>query len=148
MSEIRDALHNKVGLKELLEFMHKFGHEDSNLGGSCSFQSCTSSNIDRKVSSLNESTIFAELFLKLSYKHWPSKLNKMNKYVEESNAKHPKRPTKLFTESEFLVDHAIIIGAACYSQSGAALFTTGKDEEDAWDSISPKARFDRHMKLH
>ena len=44
--------------------------------------------------------------------------------------------------------HAIIIGATCYSQSGAALFTAGNEEDDTWDSISPKARFERYMKLY
>ena len=148
LAEIRDELSNKLGLKNLLEFMYEFGYDDSNSRGSCSFNSCTSSNIDRKVSSLNESTIFVELFLKLSYKHWLSKLEKMNRHVEETNTKNPKRPTKMFTPSEFLVGHAIIIGAACYSQSGAALFTAGKEEDDTWDSISPKARFERYMKLY
>ena len=91
---------------------------------------------------MNDSTIFIELFSKLSYENWPSKLEKMNWHAEESNANYPKRITKLFSPSEFLIGHVIIIGTACYSQQRAALFLQGKDNEDAWDSIAPKARFD------
>ena len=112
----------KYGLKKLLELLHKYGYDGSESRSSCSFQSCTSSNIDGKISSLKDSTIFAELFLMLSYKDWTKKLDKMNRYVKEENEKYPKKPIKLFTQSEFLTGHAIIIGVSCYSQSGAAYF--------------------------
>jgi len=148
LADIRDELRAKYGLKKLLELLHKYGYDGSESRGSCSFQSCTSSNIDGKISSLKDSTIFAELFLMLSYKDWTKKLDKMNRYVKEENEKHPKKPIKLFTQSEFLTGHAIIIGASCYSQSGAALFSEGKDQDDSWDTITHKARFDRYMKLY
>ena len=59
----------------------------------------------------------------------------MNQHAEELNTKHPKRPTKLFTTSEFLIGCAIMIGAVFHSQSGVVLFATGKDDADAWDLI-------------
>ena len=64
--EVYDVPQSKIGLKNLLELAHKFGYEENN---SCSFKSCTSSNIDRKVLNPNKSVIFAELFLKLMHKN-------------------------------------------------------------------------------
>ena len=147
LANIREELKNKYGLKKLLELLCEHGHDDNESRGSCSFQSCTSSNMHGKTSSLKESTMFAELFLQLSYKDWKNKLDKMNRYVEDDNIKHPNKAIKLFTKSEFLTGHAIIIGASCYSQSGKALFSEGKDSDDEWDTITRKARFDRFMKL-
>ena len=68
LADIRDELLNKLGLKNMLEFTHDHRCNDNDSRGSCPFVSCTSSNIDRKVSSLNELVFFAELFLKLSHK--------------------------------------------------------------------------------
>ena len=113
LTEIRDTLSSKIGFKNLLEFLYKFGYEESNSSNSCSFESCTSSNIDRKALSSNESTIFAELFLKLIYKNWEGKLEKMNHYIEESNASNPKKAIKIFDKTDFIIGHALIIGAAC-----------------------------------
>ena len=78
--EFRDNLSNKLDLNKLLEFLNQFGYEVSNSCKSCSL-SFTSSNSDLKVKSLQESTIFAELFLKLMYKDWHAKLGKMNRYI-------------------------------------------------------------------
>ena len=133
--EIRDTLSSKIGFKNLLEFLYKFGYEESNSNNSCSFESCTSSNIDRKALSPNESTIFAELFLKLMYKNWEGKLEKMNYYIEESNASNPKKAIKIFNKTDFIIGHALIIGATCYCQSGLVLFAYGKEQEEAWDTI-------------
>ena len=69
LSDVRDELSNKLGLKKLSEFVCDHRCNDNNSRSSCSFISCTSSNIDRKALSLNESTIFAELFLKLTHKN-------------------------------------------------------------------------------
>ena len=63
LAEVRDTLASKIGFKNLLEFLCKFRCEESKSQNSCSFESCTSSNIDRKALSPNESAIFAELFL-------------------------------------------------------------------------------------
>ena len=88
-----------------------------------------SSNIDHEISSLKESAIFAELYLELSYKDWTKKLEKISRYAERENAEYPRKSIKLFTPSEFLIGHAIIIGASCYSSSGTALFSEGKDQD-------------------
>ena len=73
---IQNALSSKIGLKNLLEFLYMLGCEETNSKNSCSFESYTSSNINRKVLSFNESINFAELFLKLMHKNWLSKAGK------------------------------------------------------------------------
>ena len=92
--------------------------------------SCTSSNVDRKILSLNDCAIFAELFLQLMCKRWPSKLEKMNQHAEESSKNHLKTVTKLFSHSKFLTGHAIIAEAVFHSQLEVVLFSKGKDQED------------------
>ena len=93
VAKVRDDLSSKLGLKNFLEFLYKYRYEDYE---STSFESCTSSNIDRNIIPLKQSTIFAELFLKLIYKDWLSKVEKMNRFIEEHNNKNPKR-IKIFT---------------------------------------------------
>lgn len=145
LADLRDSHYNKIGFNNLLEFLHKYGYEENN---SCSFESCTSSNVDRKTLDPNKSIIFAELFLKMMYKNWEDKLLKMNRYIEDYNVKNEKKTIRVFDKSEFIIGHALIIGAACYCQSGSVLFSNGKDKEDSWDSIMMNARFDRYMKLY
>ena len=75
----------------------------------------------------NESIIFAELFLKLIYKNWEGKLEKMNYYIKESNASNSKKAIKIFDKTDFIIGYALIIGAACYCQSGSVLFAYSKE---------------------
>ena len=146
VSEFRDNLSNRLGLSRLTEFLNQFGYEEDTSRDSCSY---TSSNCNMKVQSLQESTIFAELFLKLMYKDWDEKLIKMNRYIEEHNAKNPKRTIKKFERWDFVIGHALLIGASCYCQSGSMLFNDSKDSGDnTWDTIIPNAHFNRYMKLY
>ena len=66
--DIGDESKSKFSIKNLLEFLYEHSYNESDSRGSCSFASCTSSNIDWKILSLKESVIFAELYLELSYK--------------------------------------------------------------------------------
>ena len=59
----------------------------------------------------------------------------MNRFIEEHNNKSPKR-MKTFTQSEFLIAYAIIIGVSCYYQSGSVLFNDKKDQEEMWDTVT------------
>ena len=148
VSEYRDNLSNKFGLNHLLEFLNEFGYEMDSSQESCSL-SFTSSNCNLQVKSLQESTIFAELFLKLMYKDWDAKLVKMNRYIEEQNTSTPKRTIKKFERWDFIIGHALLIGASCYCQSGSALFMSSKERnEDMWDTVIQNARFDQYMKLY
>ena len=74
LAEIHNTLRSKIGLKNLLQLARKFGCEENNIW---SFQSCTSSNIDRKFLSLNKSAIFEELLFKLMHKNREEKLKKI-----------------------------------------------------------------------
>ena len=66
----REKLLSRVSLNKALEFLCQFRHEErNNSDNSCSFESITSSNIGRLLKSLSESTMFAELFLKLLHKN-------------------------------------------------------------------------------
>ena len=116
-------------MKDTLEFLVKFGYDNNKSNNSCSFESVTSSNIGRKVMSLNESTIFAELFFKLIHKNWENKFNKINYCADESNTKHLRRQIKLFEKSEFITGHTLLIRACCYYQSGLALFNIPKENK-------------------
>ena len=71
-----------------MEFLAKFSYDDDKLSNSCSSESITSSSIGRKAMNLNESTIFAEFFLKLICKNWKDKFNQMNHCIDGSNTKN------------------------------------------------------------
>ena len=127
VANIRDTLSSKLRFDNLLEFLCKYSYDNNKSENSYSFVSCTSSNIDRNVKNLHESTIFAELFLKLICKDWEAKLSKMNCYVQAINEKNLKRKIKIFSKAEFLIGHALIIGATYYSQSGSVLFRSNNN---------------------
>ena len=72
----------------------------------------------------------------------------MNRYIEESNASNPKKGIKIFDKTDFIIGYALIISTACYCQSGSVLFAYGKEQEEAWDTIIQRARFNKYMKLY
>ena len=135
-----------------MEFLQKFGYKTEDSGGSCSMSqvgSHTSSNFSGEVHSLKDSTIFAELFLKLMYKDWPSKLEKMNRCIDKQNQLQAKKHIKRFERWDFIVGHALLIGASCFCQSGSMLFGgSQKESDELWDTVVQKAKFDRYMKLY
>ena len=109
----------------------------------------------------------AILFMLLAYVdgEWERPLNEMNRKMEiynNFNARKSKkfRTIPLFSEKEFVVAHALLIGAADCSERGEALWVTDSrdknkkkdqrelDLERYWTSISPKADFGKHMRLY
>ena len=63
VSDKKEKLETRIGLNNLLEFLHQFGCEErDNSNLSCSFESVKSSNIDGPLKSSPESTMFVELF--------------------------------------------------------------------------------------
>ncbi len=87
-----------------------------------------------------------KLFLHLLAPRWQDKLGKMNCAVEQHNSSE--RGTKIhpFSESEFLVDIGLIVGAVQYGTKGSSLWLNGKRSSEAdWCSILPHPNCDRFM---
>ena len=71
----------------------------------------------------------------------------INQLIRKGN-KRSKIEIKDFELWDLVIDHALIIGASCYCQSGYILFNDSKDNEDKWDTIMQKANFSKHTKLY
>ena len=83
----KNKLVAKIGLKNLLEFLCLFSYkEKDSSNNSYFFQSAPSNNIDRNKKSLQEITVFTELYLLLSYKGQKSSLRRRSKIIETCSA--------------------------------------------------------------
>ena len=72
----------------------------------------------------------------------------MNHYIKSEGKSNPKRKINPFSKSEFLIGYALLIGTACYLQSGSVLFSSTNEGNKTWDTIMNQVRFDRYMKLY
>ena len=104
----------------------------------------------------------AILYMLLAYvdREWERPLVQMNKKIEMYNNYHSRKNRKFraisqFTEREFIIAHAIVIGAADCSDRGEQLWggdkSKGQSDEDFekyWNSISPRPDFTELMKLY
>jgi hypothetical protein len=86
-------------------------------------------------------------FLMLLFKDWKEKVVKMNEAVVASKAK-----CKLFSQKEFLVGLAVLIGAAELAQRGCDLFSIkdmlteeSEDKNEAWKSLCAGPHFERFI---
>ena len=109
-----------------------------------SFQYPTAASSDGTSSSVSplkppqhsRCTIFAKMFLELLYMDWHEMLVKFNKAVDKGNTVGSGRDARRFTGSEFIVGHAILIAATCYSVIGSKLWNSNvDDEDDDWETI-------------
>jgi hypothetical protein len=85
--------------------------------------------------------VLVEIFLRAAFLDWKEKFNKLNAAVAAEKCK-----CKKFSEEEFLVGLALIIGAAEFSQKGVDLFGSKNEEEedeDVWHSISTSPHFEQ-----
>ena len=103
----------------------------------------------------NSSLPLAELILQLLYKdgEWQLYLDTMNKNVQAFNNSLGRRESKkkkisLFTKKEFLIGHAILIGAADCSERGDNLWASSKDNKwkSHWLSILQPTTFGRYTR--
>ncbi|MFO0446461.1 MAG: hypothetical protein ACK51L_02220 [bacterium] len=86
-------------------------------------------------------TVFAEIFLKLTFKDWQAKVQQLNMAIVTAKAN-----VKKFTNQEFLVALGLIIGSADFSQVGKELFSrTDKKNTEFWESIAPLPHFEAIM---
>jgi hypothetical protein len=98
---------------------------------------------DFNCSSYKKSEVLVQMFLQVSFLDWKENVNKLNAAVEAEKCK-----CKKFSEEEFLVGLALIIGAAEFSQKGVDLFGSKNvelDDEDVWHSISTSPHFEQYM---
>ena len=70
----------------------------------------------------------------------------MNQCIEEANQTNPKKAMKIFNKVDFIISHALIAGTACHCQSRSVLFGSNKEQEDAWDVIMQRSRFQKCIK--
>ncbi len=66
--------------------------------------------------------VFSALFLHLTFQDWRASLQKMNAAIACHNDQEADNNVNLFSESEFLTDFALMIGALCYSDQGKLLW--------------------------
>ena len=97
----------------------------------------SSSKFPLKPPSHKKCTIFAKMFLSLMYEDWKDALVRFNHQIDQSIKERSGREVIRFSKFEFLVAHALMIAATCYSTSGNKLWNSGRndDEEDHWDLI-------------
>lgn len=93
-----------------------------------------------------KSEVLLEFFLQLSFIDWKEKVKKMNDAIASASCK-----CKKFSDEEFLIGLALMIGSSEFSQKGVELFSSkdqvcnDDDEEDFWRSISPSPQFEQYM---
>jgi len=91
-----------------------------------------------------QSEVLADIFLQLSFMDWKCKVEKMNEAVKAEKCKCRK-----FSQEEFLIGLALIIGAAEFSQKGVDFFGSKEildnKDDDLWHSISASPRFEQYM---
>jgi hypothetical protein len=99
---------------------------------------------DFSSNNYKRSEVIADIFLKLMFVDWKSKVEKLNQAVENERCK-----CKKFTAEEFLTGLALIIGSSEFSQKGVDLFGSSREEDDVdddyWHSISTNPHFEQYM---
>ena len=129
-----------VGIDELLR-SEKFKDPVSECNDS-------TSKIPYRPVKQSKCTVFAIMFLRLMFVNWHCSLDKFNGCVRKYNNNEP-RKVKEFSKAEFLVGHAIMVGAAVFLMSGSRLWDMPNDEDgDEWDSMIQPPGFRQYMKLY
>jgi hypothetical protein len=98
------------------------------------------------IENYKKSDIFVSIFLKVAFKNWKEKVVKMNEAVQASKSK-----VRDFTQSEFLMGLAILVGATEFSKRGSDLFSVndqGEGNEKKWVSLCPDPEFEKLMPFY
>lgn len=96
-------------------------------------------------STVKKSEVVRHIFLRLLFKKWNEKVERLNEAVMASKSK-----CKAFTEKEFLCGLAVIVGAAEFAKRGSDLFSV-KDkgdedgDEEVWASLCQEPHFEQIM---
>ena len=92
-------------------------------------------------------TIFAKMFLNLTYNEWQESVADLNKVIDSHNTAQAKS-IKHFSHAEFLTAHAVIIASAIYSMKGARLWDNDEKDDGEWETVLKSPGFDKYMKLY
>ena len=145
----RDRREKTVGYRDIQRLQVEEEFTDPSLTSGASILSRSSFFI--RPPQIGNCTIFAKMFLSMLYLDWRSSYSKMNSCITKQNSEITSKKIRLFTPSEFIVAHALCIGASCYAICGKKLWVTGYDktsEDDQWESIIECPNFDKHMRLY
>jgi hypothetical protein len=105
------------------------------------------------IDKLEESQLpLTDLFLYFMFKdgEWKRWLRTMYQRISTLNI-NSTRPIKLFSPKEFLIGHALLIGASDCSERGKMLWQSQSDHSDhtkAWQSIAEHTIFTPYMRLY
>ena len=145
----RDEREKTVGFRNIQRLQVEEEFTDPSLASGASIPSRSSFFI--RPPEIGNCTIFAKMFMNMLYLDWRSSYSKMNSCITKQNSDNNSKKIRLFTSSEFIVAHALLIGASCYAICGKKLWITGYDktsEDDQWESIIECPNFDKHMRLY
>ena len=138
---------NNVGYNNIKQLLRTEKFEDP---AAASDDGTSNSNTPHRPRDTEQCTIFAKMFLNLTFKNWRSKYTKFNECIKLYNNKNPKA-IKEFLIGEYLTCFALFIGAVVFSASGARLWDIkgdNKQREMEWASIVQPPGFDDHIKLY
>ena len=142
----RKATMKELGYKDITALKEEDRFHDPTVASS---DGTSSSVFPLKPPQHDKCTIFAKMFLALMYMDWHEMLAKFNEAVDKGNKGRSGREVRKFNGFEFIVGHAILIAATCYSVIGCKLWNSNvDDEDDDWETILECPGFEKYMKLY
>ena len=136
-----------VGYNNIKQLLQTEKFEDP---AAASDDGTSNSNTPHRPRDIEQCTMFAMMFLTLTFKNWRSKYTKFNECINLYNDKNPKA-VKEFSLCEYLTCFALFIGAVVFSASGARLWDIkgdSKQRDMEWASIVQPPGYDEHIKLY
>ena len=140
------AIHTKsIGHKAIEELLQEENFQDP---VSASGDVTSNSQTPLRPTDVSKSTVFAKMWLNLAFVNWRVSMEDLNRCVDKHNITAVKK-MKLFSTSEFLCAHSIIIAAAACSMNGSRLWNNnGEGKNKEWETMLQPPGFDKHMKLY
>ena len=138
---------NNIGYTNIKELLVAEGFEDPALA---SDDGTSNSATPLRPTDINECTVFAKLWLLLSFKNWRRSLEKFNDCIKEYNEDHPKN-IKEFSSGEFLTSFSLFIGAVVFSMNGNRLWDIKGDSKSRdleWASLVQPPGYNNYMRLY
>ena len=137
----------ELGFKNIKKILEAEKFEDPAI---VSDDGTSNSSTPIRPKDIDKCTIFAKLWLLLSFKDWEKSLDVFNGCVRKYNEQQPKS-MKEFSRCEFLTCFSLFIGAVVFSVSGARLWDIKGDTKTRdieWLSLIQAPGYDKYMKLY